>query len=642
MNDEAVRDLATDCGISVDWVDADDRPQRVSIDSLRAILAALGLPCRSPPQLRESRADLNERTTRRPLLTTTVESPTPLPGEVAAGAAELVLEDGTVQSLKIERSRSGAPAMPGVAQPGYHRLRYLDREVGLAVAPARCLTVSDIVTKGKPWGIAVQLYGLGRPGDGGIGDTTALGAFAREAAHQGADAIALSPVHSLFPEDPSRYSPYSPSSRLFLNPLLADPAHVLGQARVSAATAADDKPFIDWLTAAPAKYALLRRLYDDFAATDLVHGGPLAGDFRSFVRDGGVLLEAHAHFESSRTGAPAGFHLFLQWIAERSFARAQADARNAGMRIGLISDLAIGVSPDGSQVAAGPGDFLRGLTVGAPPDAFNAHGQGWGLTSFSPQALLANGYVPFIDTLRAAMRHAGGVRIDHAMGLMRLWLVPDGAPPSQGAYLAYPLDDLLRLLALESHRHKVIVIGEDLGTVPPHFRRRCRDAGIAGMDVMWFQRDGNRFLPPDEWRDDAVAMSSTHDLPTVAGWWRGEDLELRKSLGLTQSQEIEERASDRSALWEAMTTSGVAEGAAPLPAEPEPVIDAACSFVACAPGPLALLPLEDVLGLVEQPNLPGTTDEHPNWRRRYPRPAGSLLDDPAVTDRLRAVNERRK
>jgi 4-alpha-glucanotransferase len=276
------------------------------------------------------------------------------------------------------------------------------------------------------------------------------------------------------------------------------------------------------------------------------------------------------------------------------------------------------------------------LSLGAPPDAFNSKGQDWGLTSFSPLALGANGFSPFIATLRAGMRHTGGLRIDHVMGLMRLWLIPQGAPPSEGAYLAYPFDDLVRLLALESHRHRAVVIGEDLGTVPSGFRRRCRAAGLAGMEVLWFQRKGARFLPGGAWRDDAVAMTTTHDLPTVAGWWRGADLDTRRGLDLAHDDDVAARKSDRKALWRRL-----ASGAEPEPEETTPVVDAAIDFVARTPAPLALIPLEDLTGTVEQPNLPGTIDQHPNWRRRFSLPADELLKEEGAARRLRILKTAR-
>jgi 4-alpha-glucanotransferase len=607
VNDETILAAARKAGLAVDWIDANSRPQRVPTAALARILDAMG-PV--------------DRTAAPPLLTTTIGHATDLPFD---GAAELLLEHGERRSFTVHGQ------VPPIAVPGYHTLRYGGREIMLAVAPPRCLTVADIAPNRRLWGLAVQLYGLRRAGDGGIGDTTALAALAHEAARHGADALALSPTHSLFPNDPGRFGPYSPSSRLFRNPLLIDPAAALGlQAVVDEID--DEIALIDWPASAQRKYTLLRRLYDAFRADKTT----LAADFESFVRDLGPSLAGHTGFEAGADG-DATYFAFLQWLADRAFASAQRAATEAGMAIGLITDLAIGLDPGGAQVGAQPDAFLGGLRVGAPPDMFNPKGQDWGLTSFSPTALIADGFAPFIATLRANMRHAGGVRIDHAMGLMRLWLVPQGRPASEGAYLSYPMGDLMRLLALESHRNRAIVIGEDLGTVPPEFRDGCRAAGIAGMDVLWFQRDGERFLPPERWRDDAVSMTTTHDLPTVAGWWRGADLELRRGIGTVEESEITRRPQERILLWQAFTEAGAASGTAPAPDNTDPVVDAAIDLVARAPGPLTIIPLEDIMGAVEQPNLPGTIDEHPNWRRRWRLPVDRMLREPAAEKRLRLL-----
>lgn len=611
MSDEAILEAARKAGLAVDWTDANDRPQRVSVKALARILEVLGP---------------TERLEVPPLLTGTVGKAIDVSFE---GAAELELEDGTRQSLTLNRK------VPPIELPGYHMLRHGEQETTLAVAPPRCVTVADIAPDRRLWGIAVQLYGLRRSGDGGIGDTGALAILAQEAARHGADALALSPTHSLFPNDPGRFGPYSPSSRLFLNPLLIDPAAALGAQEVADEIDAEEL-LIDWPTSGQKKYARLRQLYDAFVA----HKTPLSEDFETFVRDGGESLTGHTGFEA-QAGGDARYFAFLQWLADRAFATAQKAAKDAGMAIGLMTDLAIGLDPGGAQVGANPQAFLGELRVGAPPDMFNPKGQDWGLSSFSPQALVADGFSSFIATLRANMRHAGGVRIDHAMGLMRLWLIPRGRPPSEGAYLSYPMDDLMRLLALESHRHRAIVIGEDLGTVPPLFRERCRQAGIAGMDVLWFQREGERYMPPQRWRDDAVAMTTTHDLPTVAGWWRGADLELRRGIATVEESEISRRPQERTTLWHALTEAGAADGPEPAIDKTDPVVDAAIDFVARAAGPLAIVPLEDIMGAVDQPNLPGTIDEHPNWRRRWRLPADRMLREPAAEKRLQRLKARR-
>ena len=622
MNEEAVLARARAVGIAVDWTDAMGRPQRVRTEALRRLLEALdGVDAPSTP----------------PLLTARIGRPIAIAGLDADHAAELALEDGGVKAVTIR-----AGTLPGIAQPGYHRLRFAGREIILAVAPPRCVTLQDIGGGERMWGVAAQVYSLRRAGDGGIGDVGAVRDLAEAAARHGADAVALSPVHSLFPHDPGRCGPYSPSSRLFLNPLYADPAATFDAGVVAADEALERATLIDWGAAGAAKFARLRALFDEFDQVDT----PLLCEFELFVAEGGEALLQHARFEAEQaaTGPVSGserYQLFLQWITARSFAAAQQAAKAAGMRIGLLSDLAIGMDRAGSHAWARQSDLLMGLSIGAPPDAFNPHGQDWGLTGFSPGALVATGFDPFLATLRAALAHAGGVRIDHIMGLMRLWLIPRGHPASEGAYLAYPLEDLLNLLALESHRHRAVVIGEDLGTVPPGFRARLRRAGIAGMDVLWFERTRLNFRKPSLWRADAVAMTTTHDLPTVAGWWSGEDIRTRRALGLGASGEDQARAQDRTRLWRAFANAGL-DGGMPPADQPAHAVDAALGYVAQARSPLMLAPLEDLLGLVEQPNLPGTIDEHPNWRRRLEPPARELFEAPAVRARVDLIRGHRR
>lgn len=709
--DQAVVELARAAGLAVDWVDASGVPRRVELESLRRILAALGLPAATASEVAESRAQLRSEVGLPPLLTLEVGDPLVVPVSAVpeSSAAELVLETGDV--LPVQFSVRGRRAIgPPIKAIGYHRLRLGGREITLAVAPPRCLTLARRGDGHRLWGVAAQVYALRRRGDGGIGDATAVQQLAVAAARRGADAVALSPIHSLFAADPSRYSPYAPSSRLFLNPLLADPANVFGEARVARhrhgggvpedrqpdrqsdrqpdgqqddqENAREDAPLIDWPTAAAAKFALFDRLFEDFEAQDVANATPLAADFDRFVAAGGDALVGHATFEalharfrqtSRRRGGwrrwptqsldefrstePSAIrrHLFLQWIAARSFEATQEAAMDAGMRIGLIADLAIGMDPHGSHAWSRQDDLLLDLSIGAPPDDFNQFGQDWGLVGFAPRALVARGFEPFLATVRAAMRYAGGVRIDHIMGLQRLWLIPDGALPSEGAYLAYPLDDLLRLLALESHRHGAVVIGEDLGTVPPGFRTRLHKAGIAGMDVMWFMRTRSTFRAPARWRSDAVAMTSTHDLPTVAGWWRGTDIDTRQALGLTRNEDTREgdtregdageqleRQRDRRRLWQAFRRTGVAPTTSPPPIEaPADAVDGALAFAASSPAPLMLAPLEDLLGLTEQPNLPGTIDQHPNWRRRLAPLAADLLDEPQAIHRTNLIKRYR-
>jgi len=440
---------------------------------------------------------------------------------------------------------------------------------------------------------------------------------------------------------------------------------------------APDQPggdLIDWAGAIPARLRLLREAYD--GCSDGVREAVAA-----YARNGGDDLLRHARFDAlhahflAQSGAtgwqgwPAAFHdpagepverfaaehpdevgfyLFLQWLAKQSLDRAQAVARQEGMALGLIADLAVGMDGGGSHAWSRPDDLLTGLSIGAPPDLLGPDGQNWGITGFSPQALRRTAFEPFIATLRAALDHAGGIRIDHALGLRRLWVTPDGAAADQGAYLTMPFEDLLRVIAIESWRAKAVVIGEDLGTVPPGFRTAMDEKAMLGMRVLWFERDGDgEIIAPADWSAGSVAMTGTHDLPTVAGYWRGRDLDWAWKLGRTsraadEAGDRDLRDQDRERLWRAFTDAGVTAATQPEPEDTTPVVDAALAFVAGAPSALAILPMEDVAGLVEQPNLPGTTDEHPNWRRRMPDTTGALLERPGMMARLDLINSRRR
>ena len=670
MSDEIVRDLARRAGIAVEWQDYKGQPQVVAPPVLRKVLAALGLPADSGRELSSSRRLLTKRSSLAdlpPLVTAVAGRPTRLDvGGSEAQPAELVLESGGTRSLALLPAR-GRLRVPAITEIGYHRLRVEDREIVLAVSPARCRSIEDVVPDARLWGLAAQLYGLSHPGDVGIGDLAGAADLARAAGARGADAIALSPMHALYAADPDHFGPYAPSSRLFLNPLHAAPKLVFDRAPKLASAPSDG--LIDWPAASSAKYRLLREAFEWFLDSS-DWDGPLGADFARYRAEHGSLLQEHACFEALQAarmpqrdwrqwpsdlrdprGAAVAFfasshsdeilyHQFLQWISDRSVATAQRIARDAGMRIGFIADLAVGMDPNGSHSWSRQNDILLGLTIGAPPDLLNPQGQNWGLTSFSPRAMEENGFAPFLATLQAAMRHAGGIRVDHAMGLARLWLIPEGASPADGAYVNYPISDLLRLLALESVRHNVVVIGEDLGTVPEGFHDMLEQTGIHGMRVLWFERDNQTgFVPSRGWGSSDVAMTSTHDLPTVAGWWKGSDIDVRRQHGrlgdgVDTDMERRQREQDRPRLWSAFVREHVGEGPVPDPADTSPVVDAAVRFVAKTEVPLSLIPLEDLLGQEEQPNLPGTITEHPNWRRRMPVPADAVLDIEAVARRI--------
>jgi 4-alpha-glucanotransferase len=690
MTDETLNDLARRAGIAVEWNDFAGKSKIVAPDVLRRILDALGLPTSTRGDLLHSRKLLQRRSAVQvlpPLITATAGRPTRLDvGASESQLAQLWLENGDKRDVSLTPVR-GRLRVPAIGETGYHRLRIDDRELVLAVAPSRCRTIDDAVPDARLWGIAAQVYALRHPGDGGIGDIAGVAALAQAAGERGADALALSPLHALFGADPSRFAPYAPSSRLFLNPLHASAELVFGREWLSDMLQAEGllhsykeleaARLIDWPVAAKAKVRLFRAMFDAFME-DRDGDCPRHLDFARFRAERGHLLRQHAVFETlhgvqSAAGAddwrhwsadlrdPSSaavavfaasyehevmFHCFLQWIADRSLRVAQSRAQRAGMRIGLIGDLAVGMDRSGSHAWSQQGDILGGLSIGAPPDLFNPRGQDWGLTGFSPRALINGGFAPFIATVRAVLRNMGGIRIDHAMGLTRLWLVPEGADPAHGAYLTYPLTDLLRLLALESQRHRAIVVGEDLGTVPDGFRETLDTAGLHGMRVLWFERTGQGFASPRAWHPSAVAMTSTHDLPTVAGWWHGSDITTRAACGrlgtgVNEEDLAEERSADRKALWRTFVANDLAEGEAPPPEVTKPIVDAALSLVSATPSPLCLPPIEDLLGVEQQPNLPGTVNEHPNWRRRLVARADSLLDQPDIAQRVERLAAQR-
>lgn len=686
MSDDALRELARLAGVAARWTDNNGATQIVAVDSLRAILAAMGLSARSLAEISESRARLAGEAEPKdfpPLITTLVQHQTALPFATPDKARAFIeFEQGGTIDVALMSDASGRLCLPAIERIGYHKIFVAHHAFTLAVAPPRCWRVDDIAPGAKMFGLTAQIHALRHSG-AGFGDFGAVANFARVAARKGADAIGLSPAHALFAADTHHFTPYSPSSRLFHNILFADPDCVFGAERVRAISAAlnldarnaalDTLELVDWPGGAKSRYLLLRALHADAASQNEA--------FTRFKQCGGERLAAHALFETlhadqygrdftrwhwrkwapefrdptspqARAFAQANsreidFHMFGQWLAERSLAHAQGAAREAGMRIGLIADLAIGMNDGGSQAWSRPDELLIGLGVGAPPDMLAPLGQNWGLTTFSPHALRATGYETFLATLRACLRNAGGLRMDHVFGLARLWLVPNGMQADQGAYLAYPCDDLLRLIALESHRHRAIVIGEDLGTAPHDFREKLADFGLAGLRVLQFQRDGDVFQPPQYYPRDVVAMTTTHDTATTAGWWRGHDLEIRAKLNqLPAGQSCETaqhaRARERTALWNAFSNAGVAAGSGqPDDDETAPVLDAATRFMARTPAQLVLAPLEDIIGAVEQPNLPGTTIEHPNWRRRYPADAATLLDEPAASARLKSLAARK-
>ncbi len=650
----SLHDLARAAGVEAQWRDVDGNDHVVSDESLLAVLAALDLPADTPAQIQESLAALHDNLERMaaPLITADLGRPVQIFG--CPGRFRITMESGHSFEGMAEPAGQNRVQLPGLNEPGYHRLELDNAVRTLAVAPLRAFTLEDAAQGNKLWGLAVQLYALRRLHDGGIGDFTALAELATQAARHGADVLAISPVHAQFSANMDRFGPYSPSNRAALNVL-----------HISEPGADDGDGFIDWPRAGAAKLQALRQAFENFHDHD---------GLEAFRQETGDRITRHALFEAIQAALVPGhesgkdwrnwpeayqdpqnpavlrflqdnahevsFHAYLQYRADRELQAAQRAAREAGMRVGLIADLAVGADHAGSQSWSYQNQVLRKLELGAPPDAINREGQSWGITGLSPHGLRRSGFSAFLEMLRHALRHAGGVRIDHIMGLARLWVIPLGARSRDGAYLRLPAEDLLRLVALESQRRQAVIIGEDLGTLPEGFQDRLNNAGISGLRVMWFERSGSHFNPPSAWTRTAVAMTTTHDLPTVAGWWEGNDIAWRGRLDMAGDSE-ERREADRAELWLALRNSGATQAPLPAPENGQAAVDAACVHAGLAASTLTLLPIEDALALADQPNLPGTQDEHPNWRRRLPAPAEALMDRPDVAARLKALNQAR-
>jgi len=685
MSDALLANLTEQAGFNIHWTDAHGHARAISPEAQRALLDARGLAAHSVQQINDSLAALRDAQLQAPppaLITLDQGAAPSLASHLNAFTPfQLRLENGQYVDGRLDE----IAGLPLIEHCGYHQLLVGETCITLAVAPPACPTVPELAGgRSRIWGLTAQLYSLRRAGDGGFGDTAALELLLQQAARKGADAVAISPVHAMFSANSGNFSPYSPSSRLFFNTLYAAPASVLGEEAVQRAIAraglADTMaqlealPLIDWPQASAIKQRLLRALYADFDTGS--HA--LAADFQLFRDRGGSTLQQHCLFETLHAALLAqgeaydwrqwptqyrdpnqpavrrfaeehateiGFHAFGQWLIARCLDRAQRAGRDAGMRIGLIADLAVGTDASGSQAWSQQGQLLPRLSVGAPPDIINRQGQNWGVTALCPHGLVRHGFSAFTDMLRANLAHAGGIRIDHVMGLQRLWVVPQGLPADAGGYLNYPFIDLLRLLTLEASRARALVIGEDLGTVPAGLREQLAQRNILGMRVLLFEQNNGHFIAPPQWPNDALATTSTHDLATLRGWFGGNDIDWQKRTGQRNQEQHQKdrdaRANEAYALRNALQHNGQWRGDESDPdTDVDNLIDACVGYLARTPAPLVLLPIEDALGLTEQPNLPGTTgDSHPNWRRRLPVAADHLLDQSRVDGRLRLLDD---
>ena len=582
--------------------DARGRERRVSPEARRAVVAAMGDPV--PPA---------------PDAVAVVR-----PGGRLPRAGDVILEDGTALG-RLE-------ALPRDVPFGYHRLVADDRggESLLITGPGRCH-----LPGARAWGWSAQLYATRSSSSWGMGDLADLRELGAWSAGLGAGFVAINPLHAVAPVVPQRASPYFPSSRRFRNPLYLRVEEVPGAATVApdleplanAGRALNGGSRID----RDAVFELKRR-----ALEAIWRAGPPLEGFEAYRTQQGEPLRQWATYAAiaERDGArwsdwPAelrrpdasgvaafadkqrdriDFHAWLQWQLDDQLAR-------AGDALPVVGDLAIGIDRHGADAWAWQGELALGANIGAPPDAFNPAGQDWGMPPFVPQRLRAAAYRPFIETLRACLRHAGGLRIDHVLGLFRQWWVPLGAEPADGAYVRYPTDELLEIVALESARAGALIVGEDLGTVAPGVRRELRRRRILSYRLAIFER-----VPPARYPRGSLAAVTTHDLPTLAGLWARTDLDAQRRAGIEPDAAGLDRLRDR-----VRRVAGVASEA-----NVDEVVLRLHAALAASPSLLVSATLEDALRVEQRPNLPGTLDEHPNWSIPLPLPLEHLLTDPDV------------
>jgi 4-alpha-glucanotransferase len=676
--------LAGAAGLEPWYYDLAGVKHETTLESKVLVLSALGLDVSSVAAARASLARVDEEPWRTPLapcIVTRARSPE-IDLFLPANAAQKIvtwrmeLESGErpthefraeslpllaardIDGERVEHRRLFIGAQPA----GYHRVAIASDEETrsvLALTPDAAYLPPRLAAGERVWGVAAHLYTLRSETDWGIGDFSALARLCSATGRARGSAIALNPFHALFPSRPEDASPYSPSSRLFLNPIYIDIGSEVASRQVpqidalaKSAAHLRASELIDYPEVWRAKLAGFEALFA------MIRQQPEAAEFTRFVAAGGEALQQFALFSAlsehgvdwrkwplelrspatatraadSRAKERAAFHRYLQFLADGQLRQAAEHASAAQMEIGLVRDLALGISPDGADAWMRQDAYVSELRCGAPPDDFQPLGQEWGVLPLDPLRLRRNP-AAFIELVRANMRHAGGLRIDHIIGLQRQFLVPLDADARAGCYIRFPFDDLLGLLALESHRSRCLVVGEDLGTVPEGFRPRIHDMNIPGSAVLYFERtqDGG-FRPPQEYGRKTVATASTHDLIPLAGYLEKCDVVLRQSLGIYSADEAKaadaQRDVDRARLLEAL----LARAGIPVAAEDATAAlsRAVHAFLASSSAQLFLAKLDDLLCEREPLNVPGTTTQVPNWRRKL----SAGVDDAVLVDAI--------
>lgn len=639
---------AQSLGIQTEYIDGSGHRRVTTPEALTAILAAL--PPHTPRRIVIDPVVVRGGHGGQTQLSEAARLP--VQWKLSSGSA--VLAQGEAR----ERSVTWPAGLP----EGVHRLQLKDasgsEELPLLVAPDRAFGGAF----DRCWVIAVQLYGVRSARNWGIGDFTDLEGLLAFAHRLGADGIGLNPLHALFDDRPGDCSPYSPNSRLFLNALNID-VEKIPEYRVDAATQAAlaqlrSRDMVDYVGVAALKWPALRAAFAAFKANP---GLGRWQDFEAYRKEQGTLLSRFACFEVMRhkfntpwwewpddwrqpddaactklrrardTAAEVEFVEFVQWTADRQLGACQGLAHKLGMRVGLYLDVAVGVQSDGFDAWNEQTAISRHLGVGAPPDPLNTAGQDWGLAGFNAAGLEQRSFEPFRQMLRASMHHAGAIRLDHAFGLKRLYLVPRGFGPANGAYVLMPFEALLAATAQESAASRCVVIGEDLGTVPPGFREQMNGWGIWSYLVMMFETDDQGvFRNADYYLPDALVTFNTHDLSTYAGWRSFSDLKTKRALGIDPGETDQGRWDALGRLDDVLRRLDIHHND----------FYSVVGFMARTRSRILAVSMEDLLGIVEQPNIPGTVYEHPNWKQRLPVSIEHLASAIDIDALKRATRER--
>ncbi|ROS77057.1 4-alpha-glucanotransferase [Cellulomonas sp. PhB143] len=672
--------LAQAHGVSTEFSGFDGGVQRVSAASLVAALAALGVRADTPAQieLELEHAESEPWTRMLPGSVVLVEGDQRELGvhvddgaavevwvelESSGGRRDLGQVDRWVAPREVLGRTVGRATfvVPGDLPLGWHTLRARsgagEASATLVVTPRR-LELPPALADHPSWGFMAQLYSVRSRQSWGVGDLADLADLAWLSARHGADFVLINPLHAAEPVAPMAPSPYLPTSRRFVNPLYVRVEDVRETAYLNAA----DRSLVEW------SFDAVRDLDTDpgpidrdaaweakRSALEVVHAAPRStarqAAFDEYCAREGRGLDDFAtwcaiteHLHGSTWPAPlhdprsravaelreslAGrvdFYRWLQWVADEQLSLAQRTATDAGMSVGIMHDLAVGVHPEGADAWALRSVLAEGVSVGAPPDMYNQQGQDWSQPPWHPRALARAGYAPYRDMLRTVLRHAGAIRIDHVIGLFRLWWVPRGEGPAAGTYVRYDHEAMVGILCLEAQRAGAVVIGEDLGTVEPSAREYLAERGVLGTSIVWFEKgsDGSP-LAPERYRRLALTSVTTHDLPPTAGYLAGEHVDLRERLGLLERDvESERRAArnEREEMVRALAARGLVED---RPSERE-IVEAMHRFVRATPSVLLGVALTDAVGERRAQNQPGTDQEYPNWKVPLADAAGTLV-----------------